>query len=155
MLSLLYSLLVSHYQRKYPTNPIARSPLLPRQNLQRTPVELRQPATVVSDINDDILDDILGNVDIDAAIAASGKCPAVASGSDPQNSRQNHGTQQNQGRLDSSAPTSRAAADNPSATLVTHASKPDPIPTSFAETVDDEIIANLMEGLDGDDFIDV
>lgn len=105
----------------------------------------------VADINDELLDDILGNVDIDAAIAASGKGSIVAS-----NSRQP--SSQDSANPDRSYYATSFAAngtshDHTNASAVQQdAMSSAQGKLSLTDEVDDDIIANLMEGLDGDDF---
>jgi hypothetical protein len=100
-------------------------------------------SNIVAEMSDDMLDDLLGDIDIDAAIAASGKVPsqviAVPS------------------KLVTDFPPPLPTEVGPS-TAATFETTKKPISVksgTAACQVDDDMIENLMQGLDGDDFADV
>jgi hypothetical protein len=113
----------------------------------------------VAEMSEDMLDDLLGDIDIDAAIAASGKTSKRNAPTAPEaNSCAAHTAPES----NSSALTSTSGLLQFQTVAVpdkncdaTRGTIPHSDVTVSPCRVDDEMIANLMQGLDGDDFADV
>lgn len=112
----------------------------------RTPLEPGSGVpNIVAEMSDDMLDDLLGDIDIDAAIAASGKLPSrvIAAPSEL-------------AEVTDFPPLLPTEVGSSSAATFETNKNPVSVKSGTAACqVDDDMIENLMQGLDGDDFADV